>query len=71
MKIQKKNWGGGRVRGGGGGGGGLGWRMGGQGRCERRSEVFVKMGGGGWVGKGGGGQVRGVRVDVNIEVKFL
>ena len=47
--------------GGGGGGGGVG----GQGRCERRSEAFVKIqkkifflgGGGVWVG--------GVRVDVN------
>ena len=43
-----------------GGGGG-----GGQGRCERRSEAFVKtiffLGGGGVVGLRGGG----VRVDVN------
>ena len=54
-----------------------------QGRCEQRSEVFVKIqkkkkiffffffvGGG-----GGGGQVEGgrgdVRVDVNEELKFL
>ena len=54
-----------------------------QGRCEQRSEVFVKIkkniyiyfffffffGGGG----GGGGQVRGgggFRVDVNKELKF-
>ena len=43
---------------------------GGQGRCERRSEAFVKIqkkiffwGGGG--GGGGGGRVGGVRVDVN------
>ena len=53
-------------RGGGGGGGG-------QGRCERRSEAFVKiqkknffLGGG-----GGGGVGLGVRVDVNGEVKLL
>ena len=38
--------------------------MGGQGGCERRSKVFVKIqkkkiwGGGGWVGVGGGGGVR-------------
>ena len=41
-----------------------------QGRCERRSEVFVKIqkkigGGGCRVGLGG------VRVDVNEELKFL
>ena len=49
---------------------------GGQGRCERRSEVFVKfqkilffLEGGGGSGPGGGGG--GVRVDVNGEVKFL
>ena len=51
---------------------------GGQGGCERRIEVFVKIkkknlgGGGGW---GGGGRVGGggggVRVDVNEELKFL
>ena len=66
--------------GGGRGGGGVG--LGGQGGCERRIEVFVKIqkkiffwggvGGGGWggrwgVGLGGGG----VRVDVNNELKFL
>ena len=55
-----------------GGGGG------GQGRCEWRSEAFVKiqkkniffsfLGGGGWGGSGWGG---GVRVDVNGEVKLL
>ena len=50
--------------------------MGGQGRCERRSEVFVKiqkrfffLGGGGLGWGGQGGQI--VRVDVNVEVKFL
>ena len=51
---------------------------GGQGRCEQRSEVFVKIkkkivGGGGSVRGGGfrfGGGVR-VRVDENEELKFL
>ena len=57
----------------------------GQGGCERRIEVFVKIqkkkfgGVGGW-GSGGGGGVGGsvggvglggVRVDVNEELKFL
>ena len=51
----------------------FGW--GDQSRCERRSEVFVKihfyfilffLGGGGWVG----GSNLGVRVDVNRDVKF-
>ena len=57
-----------------------------QGRCEQRSEVFVKTfffffffvgaGGSGQVGGGGGGVGRGgsgwgVRVDVNEELKFL
>ena len=36
MKIQKKNWGGGA-------GSGRGGSVGGQGRCELRSEVFVKI----------------------------
>ena len=50
--------------------------LGGQGRCEQRSEVFVKIknkkivwgvgSGGGGSGWGGGG-----RVDVNEELKFL
>ena len=48
--------------------------MGGQGRCERRSEVFVKIQKkrlGGRVGGGGGGRVwRGIRMDVNEESKF-
>ena len=61
MKIKKK--GGREVQGG---------RVRGQGGCERRIEVFVKiqkkMGGGvQGVGLGGGG----VRVDVNEELKFL
>ena len=56
-------------------GGGSGWWRG-QGGCERRIEVFVKipkkknifLGGGGRGGGGGGG---GVRVDVIEELKFL
>ena len=59
-------------------GGGSGW-WGGQGGCEQRIEVFVKIqkkklygsgggeGGGGWVGGVGFG---GVRVDENEELKF-
>ena len=52
---------------------GGGGRVGGQGRCEQRSEVFVKiqkqMGGGGQVGGGmfGGGS----QMDVNKELNFL
>ena len=60
---------------GGGGGGvqGVGLR-GGQGGCEGRIEVFVKIqkknfGGGG--GLGGGIGLGGFRVDVNEELKFL
>ena len=61
---------------------GLGGRVGGQGRCEQRNEVFVKIqkkkkkhfffGGGGGGGQVGGG-VRGseVRVYVNEEFIFL
>ena len=50
--------------------------MGGQGGCERRIEVFVKIkkkiGGGGSGGSvGGSGSGWGVRVDVNEELKFL
>ena len=52
--------------------------MGGQGGCERRSKVFVKIqkkkieGGGGLVGVGGSGASGwGARVDVNGEVKIL
>ena len=83
MKIQKKILGGGGVgcRGkGGGSGGGVGWE--GQGGCDRRIEVFVKIhtkkiggggrGGSGGLGLGGGsGWCGGVRVDVNEELKFL
>ena len=64
----------------GGGGGGSG-RVGSQGRCERRSEAFVKIqkkkiffwgGGRVWGQVGGRGLVGGgVRVDVNREVKLL
>ena len=56
--------------------------MGGQGGCERRIEVFVKIQtkkeiiflrgvGGGGGGSGGAGWGWGVRVDVNVEMKFL
>ena len=55
--------------GGSGGGGGGGRRVWGQGGCERRSKVFVKIqknkkifrggGGSGWVGVGGGGPITG------------
>ena len=61
MKIQKKIFfgrGGGR-RGGSG-------RGGGHGRCEQRSEVFVKI-----QKKMGRGSGWGVRMDVNEELKFL
>ena len=57
---------------------GVGWGRG-QGGCERRIEVFVKIqkkknflgGGRGGGGVGGRGRVGGVRVDVNEELKFL
>ena len=82
MKIQKKKifffLGGGRgERSGGGLGEGSGW--GGQGGCERRTEVFVKIqkffffffffffGGGGGLGWRGAA----VRVDMNQELKFF
>ena len=59
--------------GGGGWVGGSGWFGWGQGGCERRIEVFVKIkkkyfffGGGGGSGRVGGGG--GVRVDVNEEL---
>ena len=60
------------------GGGSGGFGLGGQGGCERRIKVFVKikkkknfffLGGGS--GGGGGGSGWGVRVDVNEELKFL
>ena len=49
---------------------------GGQGGCERRIEVFVKIqkknwGGGPVGGEWVGGSGWGVRVDVNEELKFL
>ena len=48
---------------------------GGQGRCERRSEAFVKIKKKIFffifIGGGGGGGGGGVRVDVNREVKLL
>ena len=49
---------------------------GGQGGCERRIEVFVKIqkkknGGVEGGGSGGGVGLRGVRVDVNEELKFF
>ena len=56
------------------GGGGVG--LGGQGGCERRIELFVKINffffflEGGRV-RGGGGSGWGVRVDVNEELKFM
>ena len=55
MKIQKQNFG--------------GWGVGGsgQGGCEQRSKVFVKIQNinlVGWTGRGGVGL--GVRVDVNV-----
>ena len=63
---------------GGGGSGGRGGRGRGQGGCERRIEVFVKIQkknlggvGGGMVGEGVGVEVGGVRVDVNEELMFL
>ena len=52
-------------------------RVGGQGGCERRIEVFVKIQkkkiflGGGGGGGGGGRRGRRVRVDVNEKLKFL
>ena len=49
--------------------------MGGQGVCERRIEVFVKIQtkkiGGGVGGSGGGVGFGGVRLDVIEELKFL
>ena len=53
-----------------------GGRFGGQGGCERRFEVFVKiqiklLGGGVECGASDLGGLGGVRVDVNEELKFL
>ena len=67
MKIKKKKMGGGR-----GGGAGSGW--GGQGGCERRIEVFVKIQKKNWGGGGrgeGSGRVWGVRVDVIEDLKSV
>ena len=56
--------------------GGLGWGLGGQGGCERRIEVFVKIQkknfflGGGGGGLRGDGSGWGVRVDVNEVFSF-
>ena len=50
---------------------GSGWVGGGQGGCERRIEVFVKIPKKKIWGGGGRGRVWGVRVDVNEELKFL
>ena len=61
----------------GGSGRGGGVRLGGQGGCERKIEVFVKIQKkkkfflGGWGRWGGSGSGWGVRVDVNEELKFL
>ena len=49
--------------------GGVG--LGGQGGCERRIEVFVKIQKKNFGGGSGGGSGWGVRVDVNEELKFL
>ena len=51
MKIQKKNWGWGRE--------GEGSGLGGQGGCERRIEVFVKIQKKKILGGGGRGRVGG------------
>ena len=49
-------------------------RLGGQGGCERRIEVIVKIKKNRWCrvwgGGSGWGSVEGVRVDVNEELKF-
>ena len=66
MKIKKNNI----FFGGGVSGGGV--RLGGQGGCERRIEVFVKIKKGKFWRVGGVGVWGGrVRVDVNEELKFL
>ena len=67
MKIQKNNW-----------GGGPGVGLGGQGGCERKTEVFVKIQkkkiGGGGVGGLGRGRVGGQggcerRIEVFVKIK--
>ena len=50
---------------------GEGSGLGGQGGCELRIEVFVKIQKKNFWGGGGGGVGGGVRVDVNEELKFL
>ena len=54
--------------------GGSGGRVGGQGGCERRIEVFVNIQKRNWGSEGGGGSGRvgggGVKVDVIEELKF-
>ena len=67
VKIQKKNWGGGR----GGVGGEVGFGLGGQSGCEQRIEVGS---GGGGVGWGGGGRGRGQggcerRIEVFVKIQ--
>ena len=81
MKFQKKklevgSGGGGglgQVGRGGGVGGGVWLGLGGQGGCERRIEVFVKIQKKKWGGGRGGrdGSGWGVSVDVIKELKFL
>ena len=48
-----------------------GVRLGGQGRCEQRSEVFVKNKKKMWGGGGGGGQVGvgGRKIEVFVKIK--
>ena len=53
------------------GSGGGGREGGGQGGCERRIEVFVKIKKNGGTGSGVFGLGGGVRVDVNEELKCL
>ena len=55
-----------------GGGGGLGWGGGGgQGGCEEELKFLGGRGGVRGRGRVGGGRVRGVRLDVIEELKFL
>ena len=65
--IIKKNWGGGGRGGEGGSGQGIG--SGGQGRCERRSEVYVKIQNKFFAGSGWGVELGGQgRCELRIEV---